>query len=144
MNTISGQIIAIGNKQTITPKSGNGNALIKREFVIRAMRFNPDDGTPELSDFNTPCLELNGEDKVAILDGFKVGDVVRVPFTIEGRSYEDQNHNVRYFNSVRASRVERLNVNLPLPQTAQGQKPQQTVQVQQQNNPYQGDNAVIF
>ena len=127
-NILSGQIIAIGQTQTITPKNG-GNALIKREFVIRALRFNPDDGTPELSDFNTPSLEINGEDKVTVLDQFKVGDVVKVSFTVEGRSYEDQNHNVKYFNSIRANRIEKINVTLPQPQAAP-QQPQGQQQAQ--------------
>lgn len=110
-NVISGQIIAIGQKQTIPSKNG-GNTLIKREFVIRALRFNPDDGTPELSEFNTPSLEINGEDKIGVLDGFKVGDVVKVTFNVEGRSYEDQNHNMKYFNSIRANRIEKLPITL--------------------------------
>ena len=124
-NILSGQIIAIGNTQKIEPKNG-GNPLIKREFVIRALRFNPDDGTPELSDFNTPSLEINGEDKVGVLDNFKVGDVVKVSFSVEGRSYEDQNHNVKYFNSIRANRIEKINVTLPQPSqnTAQPSAPQ--------------------
>lgn len=122
-NVISGQIIAIGQTQRIAPKSGQGNTLVKREFVIRAMRFNPEDGTPELSEFNTPNLEINGEDKVGVLDNFKVGDCVKCNITIEGRSYEDANHNVRYFNSVRATRVEKLNVQLAAPAPAQSAQP---------------------
>ena len=122
-NVISGQIIAIGQTQRIAPKSGQGNTLVKREFVIRALRFNPDDGTPELSEFNTPNLEINGEDKVGVLDGFKVGDVVKCNITIEGRSYEDANHNMRYFNSVRATRIEKLNVQLAAPAPAQSAQP---------------------
>lgn len=141
-NIISGQIIAIGQTQTIAPKNGNGNTLIKREFVIRAMRFNPEDGTPELSEFNTPSLEINGEDKVGVLDGFKIGDVVKVSFSVEGRSYEDQNHNVRYFNSIRASRIEKMNISLPMSQPQQGaqqQAPQtQMPQGQQQAAAPQG------
>lgn len=139
-NVLSGQILAIGQTQTIAPKNGQGNTLFKREFVIRAMRFNPEDGTPELSDTNTPILEINGENKVGMLDGFKVGDVVKVGIAIEGRSYEDQNHNVRYFNSVRALRVERLNISLPMPSqpTAQNRPQQQTQQPQTQGNGQQG------
>ena len=141
-NIISGQIISIGQTQTITPKSGQGNTLIKREFVIRALRFNPDDGTPELSEFNTPSLEINGEDKVGVLDGLKVGDVVKVAFSVEGRSYEDQNHNVKYFNSVRANRVEKINVTLPQVQTQTQQNVQSTqkaaAQAPQQQQGVQG------
>lgn len=139
-NSISGQILAIGQTQKIEPKNGQGNALIKREFVIRALRFNPDDGTPELSEYNTPILEINGEDKVGVLDGFKVGDCVKVNIAIEGRAYEDANHNRRVFNSVRATRVEKINVQLPAPAKAQ-QSQQQSQQSTQQPAPQQPQNG---
>lgn len=127
-NLISGQIIAIGQTQTIASKNG-GNPLVKREFVIRALRFNPNDGTPELSERNTPILEINGQDNVTVLDGFKPGDVVKVEFTVEGRAVKNQDGSTKYFNSVRAYRMERLKVSLPQP--AQTQSPQQGMKVQQ-------------
>lgn len=130
-NVLAGQIIVIGNTQKIEPKNGQGNALIKREFVIRAMRFNPEDGTPELSEFNTPNLEINGEDKVGVLDNFKVGDCVKCNISVEGRSYEDANHNVRYFNSIRATRIEKLNIQLAAPAPAQTPQPAPQPQVAQ-------------
>lgn len=111
-NVISGQILSIGQIQRITPKNGQGNTLVKREFVIRALRFNSEDGTPELSEYNTPILEINGDDKVGVLDGFKVGDCVKVNISIEGRAYEDANHVKKVFNSVRATRVEKLPLQL--------------------------------
>ena len=112
-NIISGQIIAIGQKQTIAPKNGQGNALIKREFVICTLGFDPNDGTPELNERNTPILEVNGQDRVAVLDGFKVGDFVKVYFYVEGRKVVNQDKTVRYFNSIRASRIEPIRVNIP-------------------------------
>lgn len=118
-NVISGQIIVIGQTQTITPKNGQGNPLIKREFVIRELRFNPEDGSPELSQYNTPMLEVNGAENAAALDKFKVGDVVRVTFTIEGRKVVNQDNSERYFNSVRAKRVDKANVSLPQMQVSQ-------------------------
>lgn len=139
-NLLSGQIIAIGQTQTIASKNG-GNPLVKREFVIRTLRFNPNDGTPELSERNTPILEINGQDNVTVLDGFRPGDVVKVEFTIEGRSYEDQNHQVKYFNSVRAYRVEKLNVRLPQQATA-SQKPAQPVQSQASQQQSQGQQSL--
>ena len=111
-NILSGQIIAIGQTQTIPSKNG-GNPLIKREFVIRALRFNPNDGTPELSQYNTPILEFNGQDNVTVLDGFRVGECVKVEFSVEGRSVQNQDGSVKYFDTVRAYRIERINVSLP-------------------------------
>lgn len=135
-NVLSGQILTIGQTQRIEPKSGQGNALVKREFVIRALRFNPEDGTPELSEYNTPILEINGEDKVGVLDGFKAGDCVKVNISIEGRAYEDANHNRKVFNSVRATRVEKLPIQVaPYIPNQQGQQPAQ--QQGQQQAPQQ-------
>ena len=72
-NSIVGKIGIIYYKQTIQSKNG-GNPIVKREFVIRAVRFNPDDGTPELSERNTPILEIQGEDRVDVLNNFKKDD----------------------------------------------------------------------
>ena len=111
MNTITGKIGIIYPTQTIASKNG-GSPIIKREFVIRALRFNPDDGTPELSERNTPIIEINGEDRVGVLDGFKVGDVVKVNIIIEGRGVKNQDGSYKFFNSIRATRIEKLNVTL--------------------------------
>ena len=111
MNTITGKIGIIYPTQTIASKNG-GSPIIKREFVIRALRFNPDDGTPELSEKNTPIIEINGEDRVGVLDGFKVGDVVKVNIIIEGRGVKNQDGSYKFFNSIRATRIEKLNVTL--------------------------------
>lgn len=111
MNTITGKIGIIYPTQTIASKNG-GSPIIKREFVIRALRFNPDDGTPELSERNTPIIEINGEDRVGVLDGFKVGDVVKVNIIIEGRGVKNQEGSYKFFNSIRATRIEKLNVTL--------------------------------
>ena len=138
-NSISGQILAIGQTQKIEPKNGQGNALIKREFVIRALRFNPDDGTPELSEYNTPILEINGEDKVGVLDNFKVGDCVKVEFVLEGRSVVNQDNTVKYFNTARAYRIEKLNIRFAQQTKEQGNGIPQAAKVvnTQQNGGYQ-------
>ena len=143
-NILSGRIEAIFEPQTIASKNG-GNPLVKREFVIRALRFNPNDGSPELSERNTPILEIQGQDNVTVLNNFKVGDVVRIEFGVEGRSVTNQDNTTKFFNSVRAYRVEKLNVQLSAP-TQNAQQPAQQApapapapQGQQQ---YQGQGAV--
>ena len=119
-NSITGKIGIIYPTQTIASKNG-GNSIVKREFVIRTLRFNPDDGTPELSERNTPILEINGEDRVGVLDNFKVGDIVKVNIVVEGRSVKNQD-GYKFFNSVRATRIEKLNITLD--DTAQVSAPQ--------------------
>lgn len=116
-NLITGKIGIIYPTQTIQSKNG-GNPLVKREFVIRALRFNPDDGTPELSERNTPILEINGEDRVGILDNFQKGDIVKVNIIVEGRSVKNQDGTFKFFNTVRATRIEKLNIKLDEPAPA--------------------------
>lgn len=111
-NIISGKIIGIGQTQTIQSSKG-GNPLIKRELVLQTLRFNPNDGTPELDEYNTPVLEVRGQDNCNMLDKFKVGMCVKVAFVLEGRKTTNQEGAVRFWNTARAYSIEELRVSLP-------------------------------
>lgn len=111
-NIISGRIIGIGQTQTIQSSKG-GNPLIKRELVLQTLRFNPNDGTPELDEYNTPILEVRGQDNCNMLDKFRVGMCVKVAFALEGRKTTNQEGAVRFFNTARAYSIEELRVSLP-------------------------------
>lgn len=117
-NIISGKIIGIGQTQTIQSTKG-GNPLIKREFILQALRFNPIDGTPELDEYNTPILEVRGQDNCNMLDKFRVGMCVKVAFALEGRKITNKEKEkekegaVRFFNTARAYRIEEMRVSLP-------------------------------
>lgn len=105
-NSISGKIISITPVQSIQGKSGT---ILKREIVIKAMRFDPETGEPHLSENNTPLLEAVGENTVKIFDGYNVGDCVNIKFTLDGTSYTDeQSRTTKYFTRVRAYAVTRL------------------------------------
>lgn len=111
-NIISGKIIGIGETQTI-PSTKGGNPLIKRELVLQTLRFNPNDGTPELDEYNTPILEVRGQDNCNMLDKFKVGMSVKVAFALEGRKTTNKEGVVRIWNTARAYSIEELRVSLP-------------------------------
>ena len=111
-NIISGKIIGIGQTQTIQSTKG-GNPLIKRELVLQAMRFNPNDGTPELDEYNTPVLEVRGHEACYMLDKFKVGMCVKVAFALEGRKATSKEGAVRFWNTARAYSIEEMRVSLP-------------------------------
>lgn len=129
-NIISGKIIGIGQTQTIQSTKG-GNPLIKREFILQALRFNPIDGTPELDEYNTPILEVRGQDNCNMLDKFKVGMCVKVAFALEGRKITNKEKEkekegaVRFFNTARAYRIEEMQVSLPAQTQAMSQPTQQ-------------------
>lgn len=137
-NIISGRIIRIDETQTIQSTKG-GNPLIKREFILQALRFNPNDGTPELDEYNTPVLEVRGQDNCNMLDKFKVGMCVKVAFVLEGRKIinkekeKEKEGAVRFFNTARAYRIEEMKVSLP-----EQAQPAQTQAMSQPSQPAQG------
>lgn len=77
----------------------------KREFVIT-------------TDASTPypqyiSLQLT-QDKCGLLDHFQVGDEMKVSFNLRGREWNGP-EGVRYFNSLEAWRLEKVNANAPSP-----------------------------
>lgn len=106
-NSISGKIISLSPVQSIQGKSGT---IVKREVVIKALRFDPETGEPHLSDNNTPLIEAVGDNAVKIFDSYQVGDCVNIKFTLDGTSYTDeQSHTTKYFTRVRAYAVAKIN-----------------------------------
>ena len=68
----------------------------KREFVVE-YTTNPD--FPEYIKF-----ELT-QDRCELLDGFEAGQEVRIEFDLKGRRWTDPQGQVKYFNSLRAWRL---------------------------------------
>lgn len=134
-NIISGRIIRIDETRTI-PSTKGGNPIIKREFILQALRFNPIDGTPELDEYNTPVLEVRGQDNCNMLDKFRVGMCVKVAFVLEGRKTmnkekeKEKEGAERFFNTVRAYRIEEIQVSIP--------EAEQTQAMSQPSQPAQG------
>lgn len=88
---------------------GRSGTIVKREVVLRALRFDPETGEPHLSDNNTPLIEAVGENAVKLFEGYNVGDCVNVKFTLDGTSYTDeQSQTTKYFTRVRAFAVSKL------------------------------------
>lgn len=102
-NQIIGSIIAIGQLQNLTTKSGN--SFLKRDLVISVQRFDPHTGQP-LSDYeNTPKFSFIG-DRCKELDRFQVGQTVVVSFDLFGRSYETANKEIDYITEARPYKIE--------------------------------------
>lgn len=86
---LEGRIARKMNVQTGTSARG---AWSKQEFVL------------EYQEGNYPsqvCMNVWGEDKVRDLDGYQVGDRVRISFNLSSREY-----NGRWYTDVRAWRIE--------------------------------------
>lgn len=102
-NQITGRLVAIGQTQQILSKNG-GNPFLKREFILDATTHDPYTG--ERSQYeNILSLEVNG-DKCTELDQFRIGDVITVSFTLQGREWTNQDGQVKRMVSIRCYKLE--------------------------------------
>jgi single-stranded DNA-binding protein len=133
-NQITGRIIEIGQTIQIPSKNG-GSPFTKREFILDATTYDPYTG--ERSEYeNVIPLEFSG-DKCADLDRFSQGDVVTVSFVLQGRSWTNQDGELKRMASIRCYKIEGRGGVSQSPQTAPVQQPspQPTYQQQLQNFP---------
>lgn len=126
-NQVTGRIIEIGQTVQIPSKTG-GNSFTKREFVLDATTHDPYTG--ERSEYeNILPLEFSG-DKCTELDRFISGDVVTVSFVLQGRSWTNQDGELKRMASIRCYKIEARG---HAPQSTQPASVQQPVQQPQQN-----------
>ena len=88
---------ATGKLRSIFETKQVSERFTKREFVV------------ELSDNpkypQVVLFQLTG-DRCAQLDGFRVGDAVRIEFSLRGREWRSPQGEVKYFNSLDVWKVE--------------------------------------
>ena len=89
----TGRIHALGDTKQVTER------FRKREFVVE-LADNP--RYPQYVQF-----QLTG-DRCENLDGFDVGDSVRVEFSLRGREWKSPRGEVKYFNSLDVWTLERV------------------------------------
>ena len=133
-NQITGRIIEIGQTVQIPSKNG-GSSFTKREFILDATTYDPYTG--ERSEYeNVIPLEFSG-DKCTELDRFNQGDVVTVSFVLQGRSWTNQDGELKRMASIRCYKIEGRGGVSQSPQTASVQQPtsQPTYHQQPQNFP---------
>ena len=92
MFKLQGTIKVIKDTQEVSPK------FSKREFVVTP----PDEKYPQDVSF-----ELQ-QDHTSMLDGFMEGQEVEVSFDIRGREWTSPTGDVKYFNTLKAFRVEAI------------------------------------
>ncbi len=102
MAKITGKILYIYPTQQITLK--NGNTFNKRDFVIAVQSFNRDTGEPTIDESNTPLLSLTN-DRCALLDNIKTGQIVSVDFYLCGRRYRDDNNKEKIITDINVTSV---------------------------------------
>ena len=119
-NQITGRIIEIGQTVQIPSKNG-GSSFTKREFILDATTYDP--YTRERSECeNIIPLEFSG-DKCTELDRFNQGDIVTVSFVLQGRSWTNQDGELKRMASIRCYKIEGRGGVSQSPQTAPIQQP---------------------
>lgn len=116
-NQITGRLIEIGQTVQIPSKNG-GNPFLKREFLLDATTHDPYTGERNQYENILP-LELSG-DKCSELDNYRVGDVLTVSFALQGRSWTNQDGELKRMASIRCYKLEgrKPAVQQPVPQPA--------------------------
>lgn len=102
-NQITGRLTEIGQTVQIPSKNG-GQPFTKREFLLDARTYDPYTGQPSEYENILP-LELTGE-RCADLDRFRTGDTVTVSFALQGRSWTNQDGQLRRMVSIRCYKME--------------------------------------
>lgn len=109
VNTKSGVVLAVGQPQQITSKSGK--TFVKRSLYLDCT---PHDGiTGERSIYENKLLFEFMENKTSLLDNIKVGQVVTVSFDLQGTEITDQTGQTRHFIHVRPFGIEVRQVQQP-------------------------------
>lgn len=103
-NTITGRIYKITPTESIATKKGT--TFTKRQLVIDATRYDQYTGEKKFDNF--PAFEVGGEELCKQLDGYHNNELVTVSFDLNGREFVDENNVTKYFTSVRAYKVERV------------------------------------
>ena len=133
VNTKSGVVLAVGQPQQISSKSGK--TFTKRTLYLDCT---PHDGiTGERSQYENKLLFEFMESKTALLDNIKPGQVVTVSFDLQGTEITDQTGQTKNYIHVRPFGIE-------VRQVQQAPQPQPTSQPQPASQPQQTDNDMPF
>jgi hypothetical protein len=89
-------------KQEGTLKVANATQVISEKFSKREFVIETSDQYPQLIMFQLT------QDKCNLLDGFGVGNKLEVSFNLRGREWTSPAGEVKYFNTLEAWRLERL------------------------------------
>lgn len=88
----------LGTIKKIFPKKTFGNNFKKIEFVIKTNDLYPQNLLIE-------CIQ----EKLELINKFKVGDNVKVFINLRGREWINPEGEAKYFNSIQAWKIEKIN-----------------------------------
>ena len=108
---MEGELFKVNEAQQITER------FRKREFVLR---YEDNPKYPQTIQF-----QVTG-DRCELLDGYKVGDRVKLEFNIRGREWTSPKGDIKYFNSLEVWRLENVSQHAgegAIPPAAMGDEP---------------------
>lgn len=109
MSEITGKLIV--KNET---KEYGSKGFKKREFVIKT----------EDSQYPQEIIIEVIQDKCSLLDKFNLGDALKVSYNLNGRSWVNPQGETKYFNSIQAWRIEKVNTGTkPIPAPAEAFEP---------------------
>ena len=97
---VQGKIKVIGKTETF-----GSNGFRKRELVVTSQEQYPQDILLEFV-----------QDKCDVLNGYKVGDNVKVNINLRGREWVNPQGETKYFNSIQGWRIEKLDTETAIQQ----------------------------
>lgn len=127
MAELFGKLYFIGQIQEISP------SFIKKEFVIQTDAEYP----------QHIKLELH-QDRVDIIDSFSLGDSVKVFVNIKGRKWTDETGQDKFFNTLQAWKVEKIQVASPAAAPTQSVPSQNTAFPPSTTNQEEDDDDLPF
>lgn len=92
-----------GIVKVVYPTQQVSEKFSKREFVL----------TDNSSMYPQDILFQLTQDKCALLDGISVNDQLEVSFNLRGREWTNPQGEVKYFNSLEAWRLDKVNAGAP-------------------------------
>ena len=102
VNTKSGIVLAVGQPQQLTSKSGK--TFTKRSLYLDCTSH--DGITGERSQYENKILFEFMESKTSLLDNIQVGQVVTISFDLQGSEITEQDGRKKYFTHVRPYNIE--------------------------------------
>lgn len=101
-----------GTVKVVNPTVQVSEKFSKREFVVTdSSGMYPQDIMFQLT-----------QDKCTLLDGVNVNDSIEVSFNLRGREWTSPQGEVKYFNTLDAWRIDKMNSNNAMPNADGGEK----------------------
>jgi len=93
-----------------------GKLIVKGETIAVSEKFSKRHFVVETADTYPQTIELQlSQDKCSLLDDINLGDELEVSINLRGRMWTNPQGEVKYFNTIEAWKIDRLNASTQAP-----------------------------